>query len=139
MKKINFGLLISMIAFFSCQKDQSSPLEGLKYSTQNSDVTSTTLQTLPITAVSFPKEVIDVNGGKIEFWAKLNDYSGQITVGGRQAHFFQVYDGSSTFHMGFNANDGAGNGGLVGVAGDLFFCGTGGFGSYSFRDIYGAG
>jgi hypothetical protein len=76
---------------------------------------------LPITAVSFPKEVIPVEAGKIEFWAKLSGVSGAIDVGGGEPHFFQIHDGSSTFHAGFNANDGRANGGLVGGLQGLHF------------------
>ena len=94
--------------------------------------------TLPITAVSFPKEVIPIEAGKIDFWAKLSGFSGAIDVGGREPHFFQIHDGSSTFHAGFNANDGAANGGLVGVAGS-FATGTGSDGSWTYADIFGAG
>ena len=139
MKKIHFSLLLCMIAFVSCQKDQSEPIQSSNLELQSKSSLVTTLQTLPITAVSFPKEVIDVNGGKIEFWAKLNGYGGQISVGGTEAHFFQVYDGTSTFHMGFNANDGAADGGLVGMAGASFACGSGIFGNYTYESIYGTG
>jgi hypothetical protein len=135
MKNINFCLIAGMV-FISCQKDQSAPMLAAD---QNESSIVTTLQTVPITAVSFPKEVICVDGGKIEFWAKLNGYGGQISVGGREAHFFQVHDGSSTFHMGFNANDGVANGGLAGVAGASFHCGTGSFGTWTYENIYGAG
>jgi hypothetical protein len=65
---------------------------------------------LPITAVSFPKEVIPVEAGKIEFWAKLSGFAGSIEVGGFDPHFFQIHDGSSTIHAGFNANDGVAKG-----------------------------
>ena len=94
--------------------------------------------TLPITAVSFPKEVIPVGAGKIDFWAKLSDVSGAIDVGGREPYFFQIHDGTSTFHAGFNANDGSGNGGLTGLAGRSF-TGTGGDGGWTYENIFGAG
>ena len=98
--------------------------------------------TSPITAVSFPKEVIRPEGGRIEFWAKLADgTTGPIAVGGSDPHFFQITDigEANTYHMGFNSNDGAANGGLIGVVGREYFCGTGVFGSYTYEDVYGRG
>jgi hypothetical protein len=96
-----------------------------------------TVQTIPVTAVSFPKEVIATDGGRIEFFARLDaSYTGSLTVGGSDPHFFQIYDGTSTFQMGFNANDGVGNNGLVGVAGNASYTGSGDF---TYEDVYGAG
>ncbi len=94
---------------------------------------------VPVSPVSFPKEVFPVNAGKIDFYAKLTGFSGSIPVGGVAPHFFLIYDGSFIYHMGFNANDGAGNGGLVGVAGHSFLTGTGLYGSYTYEQILGAG
>jgi hypothetical protein len=99
-------------------------------------------ETRPITAVSFPKEVIPIAGGRIEFWAKLaHGTTGPISVGGSDPHFFQISDATqqNVYHMGFNSNDGAANGGLIGVVGYKFLCGTGSFGSYTYQDVYGAG
>jgi hypothetical protein len=139
MKKIHLILLIGVALFFSCQKEQSSSpiIHSNGYAQDIGSVI--TRQTLPITAVSFPREVITVEGGRIEFWAKLIGYDGKITVGGYDPHFFQVYDGTSTFHMGFNSNDGAANGGLIGMAGCSFACGTGTFGNWTYEMVYGAG
>ncbi len=97
------------------------------------------LSTIPISAVSFPKEVIPVNAGKIDFWAKLTGFSGAIPVGGVAPYFFMISDGISTFHTGFNSNDGQGNGGLTGLAGNAFFTATGFFnsGSYTYEDLLG--
>src|SRR5260370_28292092 len=75
---------------------------------------------LPITAVSFPKEALPVAAGRIDFWAQLSGFSGTIAVGGGEPPFFQIHDGSSTFQAGFNANDGGADRGLVGGAGDPF-------------------
>jgi hypothetical protein len=138
MKKINLTLLIGIVLFFSCKKEQSTlPINSNGYAQNLSSVI--TRKTIPVTAVSFPREVITVEAGRIEFWAKLVGYGGAITVGGYDPHFFQVYDGTSTFHMGFNSNDGVANGGLIGVAGCSFACGTGTFGSWTYGAVYGAG
>jgi len=93
----------------------------------------------PVTAVSFAKEVIPTAAGKIEFWAKLSGFSGSIAVGGSEPYFFQVYDGSTVYHAGFNANDGSGNGGLTGIASSIY-TGTGSFfGGWTYEDVFGAG
>jgi len=139
MKKINYGLIIGMLTFISCQKEQSLPASTATAISQSENVVATSFVTIPVTAVSFPKEVISADGGRIDFWAKLEGYNGGITTGGYDPHFFQIYDGTSTFHMGFNANDGVANGGLIGDAGNVNFCGTGFFGSWSFESVYGAG
>lgn len=95
--------------------------------------------TLPISPVSFPKEVMPVNAGKIDFYAKLTGFSGTIPVGGVAPHFFLINDGTFGYHMGFNANDGAGNGGLTGGVGNSYRSGTGLFGSYTYEQILGVG
>lgn len=94
--------------------------------------------TLPLSGVSFPKGVMPVNAGRIEFYAKLNGFSGYIPIGGVAPHFFMINDGAFSYHMGFNSNDGAGNGGLVGSVGNSFRTGTGIFGVYTYEQIYGA-
>ncbi len=103
------------------------------------NVTRANPSTTNITAVSFPKESIPVNAGKIDFWAKLSGFSGTIPVGGVAPYFFSLNDGQSYYHLGFNSNDGQGNGGLTSVAGNTFYSGTGFFGSYSYEQIFGAG
>ncbi|HYV91679.1 MAG TPA: fibronectin type III domain-containing protein, partial [Chitinophagales bacterium] len=104
-----------------------------------SKISAQVVTTLPITAVSFPKEVVPVDAGTIEFDAKMTDFSGYIPSGGVEPHFFEIYDGTSTYHIGFNGNDGAADGGLVGRVGSNFSCGTGSFGAWYFEDIYEAG
>jgi len=135
MKKINFCLLTGILVFVSCQKDQSSPTATASAPSQNVS-SALSPESKPVTAVNFPKEVIDVKGGRIEFWAKLIGYHGAITVGGYDPHFFQAYDGTSCWQMGFNANDGAGNSGCVGVSGYEFYCGSGGA---TYENVFGAG
>jgi hypothetical protein len=104
----------------------------------------TELVTVPITAASFPPEVLPAEGGRIEFWAKLHDgFTGGISVGGFDPHFFQLVDPHPNFHstyqMGFNSDDGEYDGGLVGVVGYAFQCGTGHAGSWTYEKVYGAG
>lgn len=97
--------------------------------------------TVPLTAVSFPKEVIPVEAGTIDFWAKLDGFSGEIDGGGRDLYFFLHTDGTSGFGLGFSANDGHSNGGMVGFAGSGFrnATGTGRFGSWSYETVLGGG
>jgi len=97
--------------------------------------------TQPLTAVSFPKEVIPFEAGKIDFWAKLSGFSGGIDGGGHDLYFFNHTDGQSSFGLGFNSNDGHSNGGLVGYAGSGFqnSTGTGGFGGWSYETVLGGG
>jgi hypothetical protein len=103
------------------------------------NVTRGTQTSLPVTAVSFPKEVIPVNAGKIDFYAKLSGFTGSFSAGGITPHFFKIYDGQSTFHSGFNSNDGRGNGGIVGIAGNSFFTGTYPYASsFTYEQILGA-
>lgn len=94
----------------------------------------------PISPVSFPKEVIPVEGGKIDFYAKLSGYSGSIPVGGVAPYFFLISDGTErSYFLGFNSNDGAANGGLTGGAGKSHRTGTGFFGDYSYEEVLGSG
>lgn len=99
--------------------------------------------TLPITAASFPPSVLPVGGGRIEFWARLLHVEGAISGGGYDPHFFQLVDPTTnfhtTYHLGFNSNDGAGNGGLVGVVGQSFLGGSGLSSDWTYEDIFGAG
>ena len=103
MKKIYFAFFIGMVAIASCKKTEVSPAGS---AVQSHTVSS--IKTVPITAASFPRSVIDVNGGAILFWAKMPGYTGKISVGGSDPHFFFLTDGTSGWYMGFNANDGAG-------------------------------
>src|SRR5262249_17768527 len=71
--------------------------------------------------VSFPKEAINPAigphlTGRLEFWAKLSGFPSGINWGGHPI-FVQIQDGTSTFDVELNGNDGAGNGGLTGRAG----------------------
>jgi hypothetical protein len=93
--------------------------------------------TVPITAVSFPKEVMPIEAGRIEFWAKLSGYSGAVGFGGGDPAFIRLDDQRSGFTVAFNANNGVANGGLTGAAASSVHTGTGLFGSWTYEDIFG--
>ncbi|WP_315859265.1 MULTISPECIES: FG-GAP-like repeat-containing protein [unclassified Cyanobium] len=97
--------------------------------------------TLPLTAVSFPKEVIPIEAGKIDFWAQLSGFSGEIDWGARDPFLFTLTDGQSGWGVGFAGNNGNGDGGLVGGAGSGVgnHTGTGDFGYWTYEDVLGAG
>lgn len=135
MKKNMFLLACITAILFSCKKEEIPAALNATGATDDLIIRATG-GSYPVTAVSFPKEVIPVEGGRIEFWAMLTGYGGAITTGGYDPHFFQIYDGKSNWQMGFNANDGAGNSGIVGVAGNRFYCGSGG---YTYENIFGTG
>jgi hypothetical protein len=94
-------------------------------------------------AATFPSNIVPISAGTIDFWAKLEGFSGGIGVG-QQITFFTAGTppvGGQTktaWMMAFNANDGSGNGGLTGAAGSMYMTGTGGFGGYSYEQILGA-
>lgn len=100
--------------------------------------------------VRFPNAVMPIEAGTIEFWAKLKNVPYEIDWG-HNPHFVSLNDdvGHSAYFIGFNGNDGAGNGGLVGCVGgggsDSYYYGgiTTGTGTYAqqwnYEDILGAG
>ncbi len=92
--------------------------------------------------VTFPKEVIPTYAGTIEFWAKLTGFPPNFSSGcsGLEPYFFRIGDGYSWFQMGFESNDGAGNGGLCAHVGHGFQIGTGNYGcSWTYEQILGSG
>jgi len=91
--------------------------------------------------VKFPKEVIPVQTGTIEFWGKLIDYSSGLPGNGGLAPTFFRMDNESqgNFSLTFSANDGLGGGGLVATAGKYYQAETGGFGSWTYDQALGAG
>ncbi|WP_153801271.1 T9SS type A sorting domain-containing protein [Foetidibacter luteolus] len=95
--------------------------------------------TIPLSPVSFPLDVFPVEAGKVEFWAKLSGYSGSIAANGLAPHFFKIQDEKNVFHLGFNPDDGEGNGGLSSAAGYNFYAGSGAAGSYTYEQILGEG
>lgn len=76
--------------------------------------------------LSFPKEIIPSPQGSIEFWGKMDTDTDQVAVGGQSGYWFMIGDGAASYVLGFNANDGAGGGGLCAWAGTSTAC-TGGF------------
>ena len=77
---------------------------------------------------SFPKEVIPIDAGTIEFWGRLEGFTTNI-YWGPQPHFFELVDGAtnSAWLVGINGNNGLGLGGITAAAGHGFHAATGGF------------
>jgi hypothetical protein len=79
--------------------------------------------------LSFPSSVINAASGTIEFWARLEGYTGWVGDNGPglvlTAPVSPVSAAPAGSHyIGFGSNDGAGNGGLVGAVGDANTTGT---------------
>lgn len=89
-------------------------------------------------AVAFPKEVVPIDAGCIEFWAKMSNLPEALPAGQRPC-LIQAWDGKSTYGIHFNGNDGFGDGGLCGWAGEGGHCGTGDFGNWRYESILGKG
>ncbi len=87
--------------------------------------------------VTFPKEVINAEAGTVEFWAKLIDVPHTLAWGANPA-FFHAGDDTTFFTISLNGNDGLGGGGLSGRAGPPDTA-TGGFGSWTYEQVLGAG
>ncbi|MBI1929618.1 hypothetical protein HYR99_35895 [Candidatus Poribacteria bacterium] len=92
-------------------------------------------------SVSFPREVIPIGAGTIEFYGKLVGFPANIGTGQRPYFVSLVHENPvhGAYEIGFNSNDGAGNGGLVGNAGTGFYTGTGSFGSWTYEQVLGIG
>jgi hypothetical protein len=89
--------------------------------------------------VTFPKEVVPIDAGTIEFWAKLTGFPDHMEWW-RKPYFVCIGDGYSWFEIGFNGNDGGGSGGLVGRVGHGFMTGTGTYrGNWTYQEILGVG
>lgn len=94
----------------------------------STDATQDSDAEVPIRGISFPSSVINAASGTIEFWARLEGFSGGMGI---NAHPGLVTtapvspgDGSGHWNMGFTENDGGGGYGFVGQAGDANFTGT---------------
>jgi hypothetical protein len=87
--------------------------------------------------VTFPKEVVPVDSGCIEFWAKLIDFPCTLAEDKNPA-FIHLSDGYTSFFIGLCGNDGAGYGGLCGSAGHGFHAGTGSAGSWTYKQVFGS-
>src|ERR1044071_6408034 len=73
----------------------------------------TNYTTIPVTAVSFPKEIISIDKGALDFYAKLSGFQGSIPLGCGPYLFIQRDSAGYAWRMGFNSNDGLANGGLI--------------------------
>lgn len=105
--------------------------------------------TKPVSSVSFPKEVFDMDSGKIEFFAKLRGFTGVVSDG---EDLFVIADGQNwdgtgctpSFngtwngtYVGFSGNNGVGAGGLIIQAGTGFDGGSTTYGNITYENIYG--
>ena len=91
--------------------------------------------------VTFPAEVINLDAGTIEFWAKLTDYPTDLPWG-RYPTFLGIEQPEIPFAwvIHLNGNDGLGNGGLCAYAGSAGTgAGTGEYGSWTYAQVLGAG
>ncbi len=91
-----------------------------------------------IELVTFPKEAIPGERGAIGFWAKLIGFPPSIPPGDCPS-FIKAYDGHVAYHVMLAYNDGLGGGGISGSAGHGASSATGGYGSWSYEQILGAG
>jgi hypothetical protein len=95
--------------------------------------------TIPLTAASFSTDALPAQAGTIDLWAKLSGYSGVIPWGASPYLFVLSDDSrSASYSLGFNGNDGLGDGGLVAGAGANFSTGSDGYGWVTFEDVLGA-
>lgn len=95
-----------------------------------------------LVTITFPKEVINIDSGTIEIWAKLENFPYYLGHGGSSLPFpylLHIDDGYSSWKLGLNSNDGASNGGLCGTVGHGFLTGSGYFGSWSHEQVLGSG
>jgi hypothetical protein len=88
--------------------------------------------------VTFPKEVISTDAGCVEVWAKLDDFPVALKSGENPA-LFKIHDGTCSYIMHLNANDGASKGGLCGRAGGNSSAGTGVFGTWTYEQVLARG
>ena len=89
--------------------------------------------------VQFPATAVNRERGTIEFWGRIRGFSPSIQGGGGyQPAFVVVMDDSSAGYgqVIMTANDGAGGGGLEGMAGHNETA-SGGFGSWQYSDVLG--
>ncbi|WP_291295869.1 VCBS repeat-containing protein [Elioraea sp.] len=108
----------------------------------STEATEDSVAVMPIRGVSFPSSVINAASGTIEFWARLEGFSGGM---GANAHPGLITtapispgDGTGHWNMGFTGNDGGGGYGFVGQAGDANFTGTNArFSPPTFEEILG--
>ncbi|RPJ23322.1 MAG: hypothetical protein EHM35_17380, partial [Planctomycetaceae bacterium] len=90
--------------------------------------------------VTFPKEVVPIYEGTIEFWARLHDYP-DVLQWGQNPAFVSINSTNppASWLVHLNGNDGGGNGGLCGGVGYNLLAGTGVFGTWTYERVLGAG
>lgn len=90
--------------------------------------------------VSFPKEVLPIEEGCIEFWGKLIGLPLNMGYSGARPGLVSISDGiSGDWVISFTGNDGVGNGGLNGKVGRLFATGSGRYGAWTYEQVLGSG
>ena len=92
--------------------------------------------------VTFPRAVINASEGSLEFDAKLNGFPNSLGWG-MLPYFVKITDGTNAWSVGFNGNDGQGNGGVVGqaglnTAGTGLFKSSGSVGGWTYHDAISA-
>ncbi|MCB0062366.1 MAG: thrombospondin type 3 repeat-containing protein, partial [Caldilineaceae bacterium] len=87
----------------------------------------------------FPKEVIPIEEGTIEFWARLTDIPVQLRWGENPSLIKATDSIGTNFGVHLNGNDGAANGGLCGRAGFRYTSGTGTYGTWTYEQVLGVG
>ena len=76
---------------------------------------------------SFPKEVVPIDAGAIEFWGRIEGFTTNM-FWGPNPHFFELSDGvTNVWLVGLNGNNGLGLGGITAAAGNGFHAATGPF------------
>lgn len=116
---------------------------GQAWRAEPGDSTRYELDPAELKGLAFPSSVINAEAGTIEFWARLEGYTGWVGDNGPglvlSAPISPVSAAPAGSHyIGFGSNDGAGNGGLVAAAGDANTTGTDVFWtSQSFAEILG--
>lgn len=92
--------------------------------------------------VTFPKDVIPVYEGTIEFWAKLSGFPDTLGPGGGVPSFCNYHElpdpaANPRYGICLVGNDGLGNGGLCGVVGIYFSTGTGAAAINTYEEVLG--
>ena len=83
--------------------------------------------------VKFPNEIVNPSEGCIELWVRFAGIPTNL-VNGACPYLFLV--SGAGYQMGFNANDGAGNGGVCGNI-STYYTGSGAYGGYSYDALLG--
>jgi Ca2+-binding RTX toxin-like protein len=96
-----------------------------------------------LNGITFPSVVLNGKSGTVEFWARLEGYSGTLPTNGAPGFLHTdrspgAVSPDPAWYMGFAGNDGGGNGGLTAGAGDANTTGTNRFfGGHTYESILG--